>query len=231
MEDKQLRKIYDKYVSNGYAYRTQTKEHLKEVLKDGFDPNYCPYTKIRPKLERLYDLVLILEGEGFKMTLDWKGVYPSGSQAVKTSRLDLDNPFVDFAIDLEETEDFVKRFKGGAIAGNVLKLIGGIKGFDTKLTKTQKKLMDDLFVWAKKKMKFTNFLLRVNLSEKFFENAKIHILGEKGYWESPYGSFENFRKVIKKSGIKKYEPYLKKKKRAYIRVIDKIPAGVIEVIR
>jgi len=54
-------------------------------------------------------------------------------------------------------------------------------------------------------------------------------LGKKG-GKSPYGSFENFRKVINKYGLKIYEPYLKKKKNAYLRVIDKIPAREIEVM-
>ena len=229
--DVELFDCWVKYVHDSYAYRTQTKEHLKEILRDGFDPNYCPYVQIRSKLEKFYNLILKLEKKGYRMTLDWKGVYPSGSEAVRVSRRDLDNPFVDFAIDLKETRDFVKRFKGGAIAGNVLELVEGVKGFDVKLTKPQKKNINELIRWAKKKMSYSNFLMRVKLSSKCFEKAKIHILGEVKYWKSSYGSFENFKKVIKKYGLEKYEPYLEKKSRAYVRVIDRIEKSEIEVIR
>ncbi|MFH1521815.1 MAG: hypothetical protein ABIF18_02545 [archaeon] len=160
----ELYQIWKKYVDRGYAYRTQTKEPLKEVLRDGFDPNYCPYVEIMPKLEKFYDLILKLEKKGYEMTLDWKGVYPSGSEAVRVSRLDLDNPFVDFSTYLKETRSFVKRFRGGAITGNVLDMIEGIKGFDIKLTKLQEKNIKELVKWAKKKMRYTNFLIRVKLS-------------------------------------------------------------------
>jgi hypothetical protein len=228
--EKELKILWEKYVDGEYAYRTQTLEHLKEIKKDGFDPDYCPYKKIRPKLEKLYNLVLNLEKKGYKMTLDWKGVYPSGSEAVRVSRLDLDNPFVDFSLDLKETKSFVKRFQGGAIVSNVLEFIAGIKSFDIKLTSAQEKNIEELVSWAKKKMRYKNFLLKVNLSSRSFEKAKIPALGNK-YGKSPYGSFENFRKVIGKYGLERYEPYLKKKKNAYLRVIDKIPASEIEVMK
>jgi|APSaa5957512535_1039671.scaffolds.fasta_scaffold75905_2 hypothetical protein len=227
----ELRKLYKKYVEGKYIYRSQPEEHIKDILKNGFNPDKDPYKKIRPKLEKLYELVLDLEKKRYEMILDWNGVYPNGSRAVKTSRLDLDNPFIDFATDLKEAKVFVKQFQGGAIAGNAIEFIEGIRGFNIKLTSSQKKLMKELEVWARRKMKFKNVLLRVDATSKALENAKIHTFEYKMYFHSPFGSFENFKKAIEKEGLKKYMPYLKRKTKAYVRVISKIPAREIEVLR
>ncbi len=231
LKDEKLKKLWEKYVLNKYAYRAQSEEHLKKILKKGFNPHECPYIKIRPKLEKLYNLVLNLEKKGYKMTLDWKGVYPSGKKAVRVSRCDLDSPFIDFAIDLKETRSFLRRFKGGAIASNIVELINGIKKFNIKLTKSQEKIIEECAKWAKKKQSFRNKLLRINLNIRAFEVAKFHILGEENYWISPYGSFDNFKKVIKKYGLKKYEPCLKGNRKAYLRITSKIPATNIEMTK
>jgi len=227
---KKLRSLYKKYIEGNWVYRSQSEEHLKDILKNGFDPDKDPYKKIRPKLEKLYNLILNLEKKGHKMTLDWKGVYPSGSKAVEVSRRDLDNPFVDFTTSLKEGRRFVKQFQGGAIAGNVIEFIEGIRNFEIKLTKPQEKLMKELEIWAKKKIKFKNVLLRVSLTSSSLELAKMHTFEYKKYFTSPYGSFENFKKTIEKEGIEKLLPYLKGKDKAYVRVISKILASEIEVI-
>ncbi len=230
-EDQKLRKIWEKYVDSKFVYRSQSREHLKEILEEGFDPARDPYKTIRPKLECLYMLVLKSEKNGHKMILDWNGVYPTGAKAVKVSRLDLDSPFIDFTTYLKEAKVFVEQFQGGAIAGNVLELIKGIKNFNLKLTKFQEKLNKELSQWAKKKIKFKNKLLRVRASSKSFQSAKIHTFEYKQYFVSPYGSFEHFKKVVQKYGLEKYLPYLTGEKRAYLRVVSKIPSSEIKVLK
>ena len=85
--------------------------------------------------------------------------------------------------------------------------------------------------WSKKKAQFNNRTLFVKGSSKYFESALFqNRLGKKGkdkYWKSPFGSFENFKRVVKKEGLKKYEPYLKREKLFYLRVINKIPSKEI----
>lgn len=90
--------------------------------------------------------------------------------------------------------------------------------------------MKELESWAKKKMKFKNVLLKVPLSLESLESAKMHTFEYKRYFSSPYGSFGNFKKAVSKNGLEKYLPYLKREKKAYARVISKIPAGEIEVM-
>ena len=230
VDEKELRRIWKRYVDGKFIYRSQSGEHLKDILRDGFDHEKDPYVGVRPRLEKLYDLVLKLEKRGFKMVLDWKGVYPSGSQAVRTSRLDLDNPFIDFATNLKEARRFVTQFQGGAIAGNVIEFIEGIRKFDVKLTKAQERMIGELEIWARKKMKFKNKLLRVRASCVSLEKAKIHTFEYKKYMKSPYGSFEHFVKVVGRYGLDRYMVYLSGKKKAYVRVVSRIPAGEIEVV-
>jgi len=231
IEENELKKIWKRYIDSKFVYRSQSREYLKQISKEGFDPIKDPYVIIRPKLERLYDLVLKFEKRGYKMILDWNGVYPAGSEAVRVSRLDLDNPFIDFTTYLKEAKVFAKQLQGGAIAANVLELIKGIEGFNIKLTKSQEELNKELLKWAKKKMKFKNKLLRVRASSESFQSAKIHTFEYKKYFVSPYGSFEYFKKVVQEYGIEKYLPYLTGKKRAYLRVISKIPSDEIEIIK
>lgn len=230
-EEQKLRNIWERTINSKFVYRSQSEEYLKEILKEGFDPEKDPYVNIRPKLERLYELVLNLEKKGHQMVLDWNGVYPTGAKAVKVSRLDLDSPFIDFTTDLKEAKVFVKQFQGGAIAGNVLELINEIKKFDINLTMAQKELIKELTKWAKNKRMYKNKLLKVRASSMSLQSAKIHTFEYKKYFVSPYGSFEHFKKVIQKYGIEKYVPYLAGEKKAYLRVISKIPFNEIKVLK
>jgi hypothetical protein len=228
-----LKKLYEKYVEEKYIYRSQSNEFTKSTLKNGLVPNDCPYKKIRPKLERLFNLVLDLEKKGYEMILDWKGVYPLGSKAVRTSRKDLDSPFIDFTSDYNEAVEFKRRFKGGALTSNILEFINGIESFKIKLTVSQKKLLKELRLWVNKKSRYKSVIIRVKLSSVAFENAIFQYWGRdlKNSLDTPFGSFENFKKIIEKRGIEEYLPYLSRKKKFYLRAIDKIPVEEIEVIK
>ena len=114
-EEEKLREFWKKYADSKFAHRSQSREYLREILREGFDPVKDPYVPIKPKLERLYELVLNLEKKGQSMTLDWNGVYPTGAKAIKVSRLDLDSSFIDFATYLKEAKVFVKQFQGGTL--------------------------------------------------------------------------------------------------------------------
>ncbi|MBT6773840.1 hypothetical protein HOA91_00570, partial [Candidatus Woesearchaeota archaeon] len=51
------------------------------------------------------------------------------------------------------------------------------------------------------------------------------------YWSSPFGRYENFKKVILREGLRKYKPYLDGKKLFYIRVLRSVPAKEVHIIR
>jgi hypothetical protein len=228
-----LKKLYKRYIEGKYIYRSQSNEFTSKMMKRGLIPHDCPYKEIRPKLERLFNLVLKLEKEGYQMILDWKGVYPIGSKAVQVSRDDLDSPFIDFTSDYDQAVEFKDRFKGGALTSNIIEFIDGIDGFKIKLTKSQVKLLKELRAWANKKSRYKSVIVSVKSSSRVFEKAVFSARDQKKKkrLKSPLGSFENFKKVIKKNGIKEYLPYLKGKKIFYSRVISKIPAKEIGVIK
>lgn len=167
------------------------------------------------------------------MTLDWKAVFPKGSIAVRVSREDLRKPFVDFTTNYKEALGFKKRFKGGALNSNIIQMIKKIEGFGINLIKSQKDLLKGLKKWAWDKSSHASVLLKIKCSSKSLEGAKFqnYAHGAKRYWASPYGSFEHFKKVVNKYGFERYEPYLKGKRGAHVRVVDKIPKGEIEVMR
>ena len=58
---------------------------------------------------------------------------------------------------------------------------------------------------------------------KYLEKAHFQHFGGK-YWSSPFGRYENFKKVILREGLRKYKPYLDGKKLFYIRVLRSVPA-------
>jgi len=231
--EKELYKIWKKYI-NKNIYRVTSDEYTKDIIKNGINPKKDPLKKIRPKLERLYNLVLDLENKGYIIILDWYEIKPIGSFVVRVSREDLEHPYVDFTPSWKDVIKYKKQWKGGAIASNAGKLCKEILKLKLELSKKDISLLTEILEWSKSKYKYKNKVVVVRGNSKAFETAKFqHHLGKiepERYWESPYGSFNHFKKVINKYGLDRYKPFFKGEKVAHFRVIKSIRPKEIKII-
>jgi hypothetical protein len=89
------------------------------------------------------------------------------------------------------------------------------------------KLVKKLNIWSKKREKFGNVVIWIKASSEFFETAEFQNFLTKKYVTCPYGSFEHFKKIILKKGLKYYLPFLKSKKLFYVRTKKYIPPSEI----
>jgi len=231
-DDKELRELWEKYIDSKFVYRVISDEYTKDTKKNGLNPKKDPFKRIKPKLERLFQLVLKLEKQGKIIYLDWKKKEPvKGSYAVIVTKTDLNSPFIDFTPHLRMVLQFKKQWKGGAVVTNTNYLCKEILKLNVCLTEKEKSLIKELFEWTKKKSKYKNRVIFIKGSSKYLENAYFqHFLGKKEkkkYWVSPYGSFKHFKQFVKSYGIKRYLPFFKEEKFACLRVTKRIPVSEI----
>jgi len=234
-DDKELLGLWKKYIDSKFVYRVISDEYAKDTKKNGLNPKKGPFKKIKPKLEKLFRLVLKLEKQGKVIYLDWKKKdLVRGREAVRVTRTDLNSPLIDFTPHWKMVLQFKKQWKGGANVTNAEFLCEEILKLNAGLTEKEKSLIKELLEWTKKKSKYKNRVIFIKGSSKYLEKAYFqHFLGkkeEKKYWVSPYGSFKHFKEVIKGYEIKRYLPFFKEEKFACLRVTKRIPASEIAKI-
>ena len=230
--EKLLKEIYKKYIDRP-IYRVVPYRDYKKILKEGINPKKDPYEKIKPKLKQFFKIILKLEKKGKIIKLKWGSKEIFGSYAVKTTIDDLLRPYVDFT---PNNESYYMKMHGGATVTNIKRLIKKLIEIKPKLSNKDLKIVDGLNKWTKKKT-CKNKVIYVQGSSKIFETALFQelkstktksISGRKKryYLPNPFGSFEHFKKIIKKNGLKKYLSHFKNNN-FYLRVKDKIPANEI----
>lgn len=233
MKESRLKELYEEYV-NIELYHVFPERQLTKILKQGFNPKNDPYEKIKPEIKKLAKIIRKIENKGKIIKINWgRPVY--ASYVLSVSLNDLALPYVDFAPTLEDVNYYLK-LEGGALVSNILKITEEIKGGNIELSKEDWRVVNYLNKWSKKskcKNKVTS--IRGNISE--LESAKFQIIKRgKGkrknfkkntYLKSPFGSFEHFKKTIKKD----YRKYLTnlKSKNYYIRVTEKVPKDKIKI--
>jgi hypothetical protein len=228
-ENKKLYQFWKRYIDCN-LYRVVSSEYIPDIKKNGLNPKKDPFKKHIPKIKALFKLVLELEKSGFIHEQDWGFKKVSGKYIVMVSTEDIDSPFIDFTPRYNETH-FYKRHRGGALVQCVKKITDDIIKRKPELSISEQKLVKKLNQWSLDKSKLKNKTLFVKGSAKSFETALFqNRLGKKGkdkYSDSPFGSFEHFKFVIKKNGLGKYEEYLKGNKLFYLRLTKKMPAEEI----
>ena len=234
--DRQLKEIYDKYIDIP-IYRVVPERMLRDILKYGINPKKDPYERIKLEIKKLAKIINYLERKGIIIRLQWgRPVHASYAMAVTLN--DLKIPVVDFAPTIEDVEYYLK-LKGGATISNIKRLTNRIIEEKPNLNNHQWKLINELNKWAKEKV-CNNIVISIIGNSKTLETSRFQLIrrGKGGrkkykdpkYLSSPFGSFEHFKKIIKKQGLKKYIHRLKNKK-FYLRVKDKIPAKNIRRLR
>ena len=222
MNEKELIRFYKKYIDRN-LYRVVSSEYINKILKKGINPKIDPYEQLKPDIKKLFKLVLKLENKGFIHEQDWGFKIVQGNYIVKISLIDLEQPFLDFSPVYSDTY-FYKKHKGGALVKTINAITSDIITRKPNLTKNELNLVKKLQNWSIKKSSFKNVTLFVKGSQKCFETAHFQAIHfDKNYWKSPFGSFDNFKKIYSE----KYLPFLTGEKVFYLRVIDKIPKSAI----
>jgi hypothetical protein len=232
ISESKLREYYEELIDIP-IYRVVPTCDYKKIVREGIDPKKDPYEKIKHLIFELEKIIIKNEKEGRVLSLRWGEKVVTGSYALGVTLVDFSLDCIDFSSGLSST-DYYMGFKGGAATANLTRIIMKIKEEKFELTKKDRAVINKISKWVKKRT-CENVVLRVSGTSKFLESALFQRLGlgksyelKKGdYWESPFGSFKNFKKVILKHGIKKYKPFLRENF-FYLRVRDIVPKEAIK---
>lgn len=221
MDDVHFKKLYKKYIDRNF-YHVFPKSHLDSLNNQNIDPKKDPYEHNKKKIVRLFNLLLRLEKKGFGHTQDWGFKIVDGKYIVKISLIDLHSKLLDFTPEYKETY-FYKNHKGGALVTCLNNITTDILSRKPKLKSPEINLVEEIHDWTTKQMKTKMITMVINGKNKLFESAKFQAIHfDKEYWQSPFGVFENFKKITTKKDFDKYLPFLTNKKKFYLRVTDKI---------
>jgi hypothetical protein len=228
-----LKKIYKRYIDIPF-YRVMPLDQKLSTMKRGLDPSKDPYKKVNPKIKIMYKIINRLEKNGTTLIDNWRSGPVTGSIIVKVNSRSIDGNYIDFVGNKKQIRVFKKRWVGGGcLVTYVLKLTSFLLEHLDKLNTSERKLVKYLNKWANKRKDKERFTIYIRGSNKIFETALFYCYRPefKEYWASPFGSFDNFKEVIKKDGLKRYLPYLKNEKLFYLRVINKISPKEIKLFK
>ena len=230
MQESELKKLYKKHVANKDIYRVVSNEHLPEIRKSGLTPDKNPFEKQKKDLRQFFTIIENLSRKGHVIHIKWAFETPTGTRVTKILRKDLTGNYIDLNPDKEHNNYYLDK-KGGSLVSNVIDLSNELLKNKVLLSDKQIKLIKKIIRWCDKKSKYKSSTLYIKKSSKYLEKAYFqHFSGGK-YWQSPFGRYNNFKKIILKHGYKKNQPYLENKKRYYLRLLNRIPVKEINKIK
>lgn len=237
LSEKELYKLWKKYIDKS-VYRVISKEYLKDVKKNGFNPKKDPFSdSIKKKIKKFFKIILRLHKKRiiYKEKIGRNNEFTIyGKYIVERSIISMNSNFIDLTPNYIQALKFKRLFHGGALTMAVYRFCNFLKDKKYLLTTSEKKLLSEMFEWVNKKRNYSTRLVFIKGSHSCLSKAKFHyqlaIRKNQKYLASPYGSFEHFKKILRKNGHKKYFPYLKEKN-FYLRVISKIPPSAIIKIK
>ena len=146
---RELYKIWKRYI-NKPIYRIIPERDYKIILKKGLDPKKDPYEKIRPKLNKLFKIILNLEKKGKMIKLKWGSKEVYGSYIVKTTKDDLLKYYIDFTPNKKDIK-YYSMMVGGAIVNNIKRLTKKLIETNIEISNKNLKIINELNRWAKSK--------------------------------------------------------------------------------
>jgi len=237
MKEKKLLEIWKKYIDRP-MYRVVPKIDYTNIIKKGIDPKKNPYNPIKKEVIKFRNIIKRLEDKGFIVISRWGKKEVGGLYAIDVTLHDFEIDCVDFTSQ-KDLIPYYLRFKGGAATGNLKKLVNEIKAKKFLISNREKILIDKIDKWLDKRI-CENIAFYISGNSYIFENALFQRRRKSGkglrrkvkkivYLASPFGSFEHFKKIIEKYGLKKYRYYLENEL-FYLRVRSKIPAREIRKV-
>ncbi|MBT4577195.1 hypothetical protein HOM13_00215 [Candidatus Woesearchaeota archaeon] len=219
---------WEKYIDKKFLYRVVSDEYIPSIKKIGLDNNKNPFKDKKKDIFKLFKIVLNLKKRGFIM-MRWWGKPVDQEIVINCTKKDLKSNYIDFTPDYKKTIDYYLKLKGGALVNTILIFTDELLVKKPQLKEDEWVLIKKLNKWSKKKNQYTNKIIKIKASSKYLEKAEFQELGKKKYSPSPFGSFENFEKAIKKNKLKYYLPFLKNKKLFYLRVKNKIHSKELSI--
>ena len=237
--EKYLLKLYNSYI-NKSVYRVVPQRDIKNILKNGINPKNNPYKNIIPKIKLVEKTIKILGKKGISIEYHRGDKKVSADFIIKEILTDLSKKYIDFCSSKEHVKYYLLAIPGGGIPNAVKKVNKKLLELNLPISKKEKLLIKKLNIWASALI-CKNTVISVKGTPSIFETALFQLTGthknkkrkkfkESPYLPSPFGSFEHFKKIIKKHGLKKYSYRLKNNK-FYLRVKEKIPAEEIKLIK
>jgi len=225
MEEKELIRLYSKYVKNRNFYRVVSNEYISKIRKKGLTPMENPFDDFKSELRKFFLIIENLRKKGYSIHIKWAFETPEGTKVTRVCRKDLKKNYIDLNPD-KKHNDYYLKMKGGSLVSNVKDLAKELLKNKSLLTKKNLEQISKVLKYCEKKSKYKSSTLYISRTSKYFEKAHFqHFRGK--YWPSPFGRYEHFRKVILRDGFRKYKPYLGGKKLFYIRLLKIVPAKEI----
>jgi hypothetical protein len=225
LTDKELSKLYLKFVKNRYFYRAVSREYLPKIKIHGLTPHESPFEHFKKELRQFLNIIKFLDKKGYKIIYKWPHETPPLSKLIRVLRKDLRKNYLDLSPDGRHHKYYLQR-KGGSLVTTILYLLKLIEKKKYPLTPKQVVILNKVGNWCKKRSKYGMATLLIPRSSANLRKAHFQHFGGK-YWASPFGNFENFKKVISNEGWEKYKERLQKNKNYYIRLINTVPAKEI----
>jgi hypothetical protein len=170
-----------------------------------------------------------LSRKGHEIYIKWAFETPSGTKVVRICRKDLRMNYIDLNPNKKHNSYYL-RMKGSSLVSNVRDLAKQLLKNKSLLTEDNLKQIAKVLSFCDKKSRYNSSTLLIPKKSRYLEKAHFQHFGGK-YWPSPFGSFEHFKKIMTKEGLEKYWPFFKGEKRFYLRLLKKVPASEIKVMK
>ena len=231
MNHELVRKWYSRYVEKKMLFRTFSAEYLTNFKQNGFNPTKNPYDSQKTNIIYFCKLLDKLEKDGYNYAyLHWPKSKPTGLIVSKVFIKSLRKKYIDLTPNDFNDLDYYRKRSGGDIPNTVLHVSKDLIKWNYPLSNMDKKVLKELIVWSSKRVRFQNIVVKIKATSKYLEKMHLQRFYGQSYLPSPFGSFENFSKQIKKYGFEVYKPYLKGTEQYYIRFTNRVPASEFELI-
>jgi hypothetical protein len=154
----------------------------------------------------------------------WWGKPVDQKQVVSTTLKDLQSNYIDFTP--ASRIKYYRGLQGGALAQTIRIYTEELLMKQPPLSEQEWKLVKRLNHWANGLCNCKNNAVEIKGSSQYLEHAEFQYFSGENV-ESPFGSFENFKRAVAKRGLAFYKPYLTGKKLFYLRTTKEIPAAEI----
>jgi hypothetical protein len=228
MEEKELKRLYNRYVKDRNCYRVVSNEYLPKIRKKGLTPEENPFDDFKKELRKFFLIIENLGRKGHHIHIKWAFETPTGVRVSRICRKDLRKNYIDLNPDRKHNAYYLN-MKGGSLVSNVKDLAKELLKNKALLTEKNLEQISKVLKFCDKKAKYKSSTLYISRTSKYLEKAHFQHFGGK-YWPSPFGRYEHFKKVILREGYRKYKPYLEGEKLFYLRLLKRVPAKEIHRI-
>ncbi|MBT4417115.1 hypothetical protein HOC80_03360, partial [archaeon] len=195
--------------------------YIPKIRKKGLTPEENPFDDFKGEIRKFFLIIENLSKKGHDIHIKWAFETPLGTKVTRISRKDLRKNYIDLNPD-KKHNSYYKKMKGGALVQNIKDLAKELLKNKQLLTKKNLEQIAKVVKLCDKKSKYKSSVICIPATSKYLEQGHFqHFKGK--YWPSPFGRYENFKKIVLKEGLRKYKPFLEGKL-FYLRLLKRVPA-------